>query len=211
VLALPDHGNHREQRKVLIVSGSNGMRRPQRAADAIDLNADLAGLARMSIDDLRSRWRVQTGKPAPAGFSKDLIARALAYRLQEQHLGGLDARDGRAMSMAARAEAGAIQHLKVGSVIVREYQGVLHEVMVVPDGLCWRGRTYTSLSTIAELITGTRWNGPRFFGLRRRDAVAASAVSADAVETAASSSTPRTATRSSTTARGTLAPSSRQP
>jgi hypothetical protein len=154
---------------------------------------------------------VQTGKPAPAGFSKDLIARALAYQLQEQHLGGLAARDRRAMAMAARADAGAIQHLKVGSVIVREYQGVLHEVMVVPDGLCWRGGTYTSLSTIAALITGTRWNGPRFFGLRRRDAVAASAVSAEATEAAASSSHPRTATRSTPAPEGMSAAAGRQP
>jgi hypothetical protein len=187
------------------------VRRPRQAADAVDVDAELADLATMSVDDLRSRWRVQTGKPAPAGFSKDLIARALAYRLQEQHLGGLDARDRRAMSMAARSEAGAIQHLKVGSVIVREYQGVLHEVMVVPDGLCWRGRTYTGLSTIAALITGTRWNGPRFFGLRRRGAVSASAVSADAVETAASSSRDRSATRSIPAARGTSAASGRLP
>ncbi len=211
MLALPDHRSRREHRKVLTMPGRNGVRRPQRAADAVDLNADLAGLARMSIDELRSRWRVQTGKPAPAGFSKDLIARALAYRLQEKHLGGLDARDRRAMAMAARADAGAIQHLKVGSVIVREYQGVLHEVMVVPDGLCWRGRTYTSLSTIAALITGTRWNGPRFFGLRRSKDVAASAVTSDEAETAASSSTPRTATRSSPTAREPLAASGRLP
>ncbi len=187
------------------------MRRPQRAADAVDLGAELAGLTMMSIDDLRSRWRMQTGKPAPAGFSKDLIARALAYRLQEQHLVGLDARDRRAVSMAARAEAGVIQHLKVGSVIVREYQGVLHEVMVVPDGLCWRGRTYTSLSTIAELITGTRWNGPRFFGLRRRNDAAASVASADAVETAVSSSPPRSATRSTPAPEGTSAKSGRLP
>jgi hypothetical protein len=211
VLALPDHRSHREHRKVLTMSGRNGVRRPRQAADAVDMDAELAGLATMSIDDLRSRWRMQTGKPAPTGFSKDLIARALAYRLQEQHLGGLDARDRRAISMAARAEAGAIQHLKVGSVIVREYQGVLHEVMVVPDGLCWRGRTYTSLSTIAALITGTRWNGPRFFGLRRRDAVAASAVSADVAEAAASSSPPRSATRSTPAPKGTLAASGRLP
>jgi hypothetical protein len=173
------------------------VRRSQRAADAVDLSAELAGLARMSIDDLRSRWRMQTGKPAPAGFSKDLIARALAYRLQEQHLGGLDARDRRAMSVAARAEAGAVQRLKVGSVIVREYQGVLHEVMVVPDGLCWKGRTYTSLSTIAALITGTRWNGPRFFGLRRRNGAAAAPVANGAQEGASRPSDPQSAPRPS--------------
>ena len=56
--------------------------------------------------------------------------------------------------------------MKVGSVIVREYQGELHEVLVVPDGFCWRGEVYASLSTIARKITGTSWNGPRFFGLR---------------------------------------------
>ena len=54
----------------------------------------------------------------------------------------------------------------VGSIIVREYQGKVHEVMVVPDGLIWQGKAYASLSTIARKITGTSWNGPRFFGLR---------------------------------------------
>ena len=187
------------------------MRRPQRAADAVDLSAELAGLATMSIDDLRSRWRMQTGKPAPSGFSKDLIARAFAYRLQEQHLGGLDAQDRRAMSMAARTEAGAIQHLKVGSVIVREYQGVLHEVMVVPDGLCWRGRTYASLSTIAALITGTRWNGPRFFGLRRPNHVAAALVSSGAQEEVARSLDPQPAPRSSPARKEATGTPGRQP
>ena len=59
-----------------------------------------------------------------------------------------------------------MRHLKVGSIIVREYQGKVHEVMVVPDGFCWQAQVYPSLSTIARKITGTGWNGPRFFGLR---------------------------------------------
>ena len=54
----------------------------------------------------------------------------------------------------------------VGSVIVREYQGKLHEVLVVPGGFCWQEQVFASLSTIARKITGTSWNGPRFFGLR---------------------------------------------
>src|SRR5271156_1237632 len=58
------------------------------------------------------------------------------------------------------------RHLKVGSVIVREHQGKVQEVMVMSDGFCWQGRVYTSLSTIARKITGASWNGPRFFGLR---------------------------------------------
>ena len=67
--------------------------------------------------------------------------------------------------------------MKVGSVIVREYQGELHEVLVVPDGFCWRGEVFASLSIIARRITGTSWNGPRFFGLRGGiEAAAADAV-----------------------------------
>jgi Protein of unknown function (DUF2924) len=58
------------------------------------------------------------------------------------------------------------RHVKVGSVIVREYQGKLHEVLVVPGGFCWQEQVFASLSTIARKITGTSWNGPRFFGLR---------------------------------------------
>ena len=60
------------------------------------------------------------------------------------------------------------RQVKVGSVIVREHKGVLHEVMVVPGGFCWRGQIYDSLSTIAKKITGVSWNGPRFFGLRSK-------------------------------------------
>ena len=67
--------------------------------------------------------------------------------------------------------------MKVGSVIVREYQGKLHEVLVVPGGFCWQGEVFASLSTIARKITGTSWNGPRFFGLRGGE----SAPAADAV------------------------------
>ena len=60
------------------------------------------------------------------------------------------------------------RRIKVGSVLIREHQGVVHQVLVVPDGFCWQGTTYDSLSTIAKTITGTSWNGPRFFGLRSK-------------------------------------------
>jgi hypothetical protein len=72
----------------------------------------------------------------------------------------------RLLTAVARNGAEPVRHLKIGSIIVREHQGVLHEVMVAPDGFCWQGKTYSSLSTIALRITGTSWNGPRFFGLR---------------------------------------------
>jgi hypothetical protein len=72
------------------------------------------------------------------------------------------------------AKGGApARRVKVGSVIVREHQGTVHEVMVVPDGFMWRGETYPSLSAIARKITGVSWSGPRFFGLAGADAAPA--------------------------------------
>ena len=97
-------------------------------------------------------------------MSKDLIARALAYWLQEEVFGALDPRV-RKLLAASGGAGRPTRHVKVGSVIVREYQGELHEVLVVPEGFCWQGEVYASLSTIARQITGTSWNGPRFFGL----------------------------------------------
>ncbi len=85
--------------------------------------------------------------------------------------------------MTANPGAEPPRQVKVGSVIVREHKGVLHEVMVVPDGFCWRGETYDSLSTIAKKITGVSWNGPRFFGLISKPA-ADHAASADEVSRA---------------------------
>jgi hypothetical protein len=66
----------------------------------------------------------------------------------------------------AKGRAESVRHLKVGAVRVREHHRTVHEVMVVPGGFCWQGKTYPSLSTIVQAITGMSWNGPRFFGLR---------------------------------------------
>jgi hypothetical protein len=120
----------------------------------------------MSIDELRALWRDRKGQGPPKCFSKDLIARALAHRAQEEHVGGLDRRTHKLLASLARPDEKPQRRLKVGSVIVREHQGVTHEILVVPGGFSWRGNSYSSLSTIAKTITGTSWNGPRFFGLR---------------------------------------------
>ncbi len=134
---------------------------------AIDLKAELADLASLNIDQLRDRWQQQRGSPPPAALAKDLLARALAYWRQEQVLGGVDPRLRKILNASAGQNGIApSRHVKVGSIIVREYLGQLQEVLVVPDGFCWQGQTYPSLSTIAKKITGTNWNGPRFFGLR---------------------------------------------
>jgi hypothetical protein len=135
------------------------------AAD--DLARTLDELAKLNIDQLRARFRRVLRKHPPHGLSRDLIARLLAHRVQERRLGPLDRPLASLLDRLARGKAPP-RRLKIGTVVVREYQGVVHEVTVVADGFCWRGEVHASLSTIARAITGTNWNGPRFFGLRSR-------------------------------------------
>jgi hypothetical protein len=135
-------------------------------ADGVE--AEIARLRAMDITELRSLWKTTSGRPAPAAFSKDLLARAISYRLQEDAYGGLKAPALRQLRAMAKPGAETPRQVKVGSVIMREHKGVVHEVIVVPGGFCWRGQTFESLSTIAKRITGVNWNGPRFFGLRSK-------------------------------------------
>jgi hypothetical protein len=122
----------------------------------------------MNVEQLRGCWRETTASDPPAAFSKDLLARAICYRVQEQTVGGLSASTDRLLRSLVKPGAEPPRRVKVGSVLIREHQGVVHEVLVVPGGFCWQGKTYDSLSTIAKKITGTSWNGPRFFGLRSK-------------------------------------------
>ena len=113
---------------------------PAKTPAAIDLDAGLAGVAVMNVEQLRELWRQKRGQEPPAAFSKDLMARALAYWLQEEALGGLDAHIRKLLSASPSREGPPGRHVKVGSVIVREYQGKLHEVLVVPGGFLLAGR-----------------------------------------------------------------------
>ncbi len=122
----------------------------------------------MSIVELRKEWRQVHGAAPAAGLTKDLMARALTCRLQELAFGGLSRSVARTLRELGKPDAEPRRQVKAGSIIVREHEGVLHEVMVVPGGFCWQGKTFESLSTIAKIITGTNWNGPRFFGLRSK-------------------------------------------
>lgn len=138
---------------------------PAASTTGTPLEEGLAVVAAASLDQLRPRFRALFRVPVPACLSRDMVARLIAHRLQEQRLGKLD------RSLAEQVDRlGSGQEprrrLKAGTVLVREHGGVMHEVMVVPDGFQWNGETYASLSTIAKRITGTSWNGPRFFGLR---------------------------------------------
>jgi hypothetical protein len=118
---------------------------------------------------VRLCWRERFASNPPPAFSNDLLARALCYWLQEQMFGGLSASTDRLLRALVKPGAEPPRQVKVGSVLIREHQGLLHEVLVVPGGFCWQGKTYDSPTTIAKTITGTGWNGPRFFGLRSKN------------------------------------------
>ncbi|MGH6798841.1 MAG: DUF2924 domain-containing protein [Roseiarcus sp.] len=145
---------------------SYSRRLPARLSAAADLDAELGRVAAMTIDQLRDLWREARGRDPPQALTKDMIARALAHFLQDERLGGLRPRLRKLLASLSAKSVAPMRHLKAGSVIVREYQGKVHEVTIVPDGFCWQGKVYASLSTIARKMTGTSWNGPRFFGLR---------------------------------------------
>ena len=132
------------------------------------LDAALERISEMTVEQVRVCWRERFTSDPPATFSKDLLARAICYRLQEQTFGGLSVSTSRLLRSLVKPGAEPPRRVKVGSVLIREHQGLLHEVLVVPGGFCWQGTTYDSLSTIAKKITGTGWNGPRFFGLRAK-------------------------------------------
>jgi Protein of unknown function (DUF2924) len=137
-------------------------------ASAEPLAATLASIAPMNIEQLRSCWRKTFASDPPSAFSRDLLARAICYRLQADALGDIGASTARLLRSLGKPGVEAPRQVKAGSVIIREYQGVVHEVLVVPGGFCWQGRKFDSLSTIAKKIAGTNWNGPRFFGLRSK-------------------------------------------
>ncbi|WP_375458344.1 DUF2924 domain-containing protein [uncultured Enterovirga sp.] len=141
------------------------------------LTADLERLAALDLAGLRRRWRRLVGSPAPAQLPRSLLHRILAYRVQAAALGDLDrdtARELRRMAEEGReAEVMPLPELrpvKPGTLLVREWEGTLQRVMVLAEGYAWNGATYPSLTGVARAITGSSWNGPRFFGLRTRKA-----------------------------------------
>jgi len=137
--------------------------------------AELAQLPSLDLDELVRIWKVRIGRKVPLHLPRYLLVRLLAYRLQAQASGNLD-RSLRSQleqfapeKLAAHgAKTAAGVKLKPGSVLVREHQGDLHRVVVIDSGYQWSDRTYSSLSQVAFAITGTKWNGPRFFGFDQK-------------------------------------------
>jgi hypothetical protein len=137
-----------------------------------DVEAELDRLPSMPIVELRARWRGLFKSEPPKPFGPDLLRRSIAYRIQEVAYGGLDRATARLLQQLKaqmRKTPGKIvlpRRIKAGAILVRKWKGHSYRVTVLDEGFAYDGQTYDSLSVIARQITGTRWNGPRFFGLR---------------------------------------------
>lgn len=142
---------------------------------AIDVAQALARLSELTIFELRGEWRRLYRMSPPMRLSRDLLIRGITYRLQERAYGVLSKAILRKLEQTSPGPpslgaANPVQpiSLKPGTRLVREWRGTTHMVLVHADGLEWRGQRYSSLTLVAREITGARWSGPRFFGLRRR-------------------------------------------
>jgi hypothetical protein len=138
------------------------------------LDAEIARLSSFSLIELREMWSDRLGTP-PQLSSAALTRLWLAWELQAERRGGLDAATRRHLRQLARSlttrstnDAPSAITAKPGTVLAREWGGATHKVVVLDGGFSWNGQTWPSLSEIASKITGTRWSGPRFFGLRQR-------------------------------------------
>lgn len=128
------------------------------------ITREVAALAELDLEGLRVAWRARYGSP-PALRSAALLRLMLAWRIQAEAYGGLD-RETRRRLKGRGALAPEELELGVGARLRREWQGCVVEVEVEASGFRWQGTVYPSLSAAATAIAGTRWNGPRFFGLR---------------------------------------------
>ena len=133
----------------------------------------LSRLPELDLGELRQQWRTLYKAEASPHLSRELLVRAVAYRMQEIALGGLRPQPQRRLRQIAQQfkQTGAANipprpELKPGTRLVREWQGRTYEVLVLDDGLSWQGTSYRSLSALARKITGTAWSGPLFFGLK---------------------------------------------
>ena len=159
----------------------NAMRRTRsiaKKATKPSLEDEIAHLRDLDLHGLRTRWKSMFRQLPPAHLPRHLLFAALAYRLQADVLGDLDPATVRLLKQIAIG-GGAVEtvrltaqfdrrksELKPGTILTREWNAQTYRVMVVDEGFAWNGKTYDSLSKIAFAITCTRWNGPRFFGLR---------------------------------------------
>jgi hypothetical protein len=128
------------------------------------LELQLQDIEAMDLETLRNEWRQRYGSP-PALRSAPIMRMMLSWRLQAEAYGGIDAETRKALSRTGSAQPEG-RELGIGAVLTRNWKGRNIEVVVEKEGFRWQGDLYPSLSAAASAIAGSRWNGPRFFGLR---------------------------------------------
>jgi len=156
-------------------------RRNGRASTKTSVEDEIAHLRGLDLRGLRARWLSVFQKPAPTHLTRHLLFAVIAYRLQADRFGDLDRETKQVLNRTVAKETGPVMsarlasfdqkrtELSPGTVLVREWDRQSQRVMVMADGFAWNGQTYDSLSKVAFAITGTKWNGPRFFGLRNKE------------------------------------------
>jgi len=162
VITMPSHRNSTPK------TDEAARKRGLKGAKDKEIADQINEIGSLNKNQLRQRWKALFKKPTPEALTKDLLARMIAYRIQEKAFGGLDRETAKLLESYARGDRAPTprRYMKAGTVLLREYQGVRHTVTVADGGFIWNGKKYASLSIIAKEITGTSWNGPRFFGLR---------------------------------------------
>jgi hypothetical protein len=136
------------------------------------LAAELKELGGLGTDELRQRWTGLFSMAPNLRISRELLVRGVAYRMQEEAYGGLGKSCRRQLTRLAETlrkggslEGAQSRSFKPGTKLIREWKGNVHEVVIAGGTYIWAGQHYRSLSQVARAITGTRWSGPRFFGL----------------------------------------------
>jgi hypothetical protein len=156
-------------------------RRNGRVTTEASVEDEIAHLRGLDLKGLRARWRSVLQRPAPGHLPRHLLFGIIAYRIQADRFGDLDHETGQLLDRTGAKESGTAMSARLisfdqkraeltpGTVLVREWDRRSQRVMVMSDGFAWNGQTYDSLSKVAFAITGTNWNGPRFFGLRNKE------------------------------------------
>jgi hypothetical protein len=146
-------------------------------SDPQHIEGEIAKLRSLAIAELKQRWLQLYKNPAPKYFRREFLIRAIAYQLQVETFGGLSAETKRKLRQIAEAlregtepALTAAPRIKPGTKLIRSWKGETHIVTALDQGFEWKRRRYESLSEVARAITGTRWNGLLFFGVKRRPA-----------------------------------------
>jgi Protein of unknown function (DUF2924) len=156
-------------------------RRNGRTSANTSVEDEIAHIRGLDLKGLRSRWQSVFQRPAPPHLTRHLLFSVIAYRLQADRFGDLDHATKQMLDGLVAKETGPAVSARLasfdqkrtkltpGTVLVREWDRQSQRVMVMADGFAWNGQTFDSLSKVAFAITGTKWNGPRFFGLREKE------------------------------------------